>query len=467
MKHSTLTLGAAALLLAATTSNAEFRVNPYLQQPTTDGMLVTWFTEADIAGEIVVSGGDLAAPLVWSSTPMYQPLLEYTQAELDQGASGLDLFASSNNYKHSVRVSGLSPDTEYLYTVTQGQVEASGRIKTAPTASDWQSIRFIALADSETQPQGRTTFRAWIEPPQAAASEGRPLDLPISNAAGENFAPGYLLTETEGYKQNLRIVGERNPDFIVMPGDIVQGGGYQPGWDEFFRHNAGIFDSPLSNAPILPAFGNWENFGALNGGYAITPGTVDSATVELDPTNAGDTSVNAPFIGRSKYKVYFDQPANGTADHQDNYYRVDFGPITVLTLDSSNGEPDVTVLDDPTVADTDTQSNFTRAEFEAAGGTGLSDFNESSTQWDWVEAQLQDARQKGQIIFIQYHHIAYSTGRHAIPPGEFFASGQSGTPLRSYQPMFETYGVVSVLSGHNEQFERSFVDLDDNGVGTH
>lgn len=44
---------------------------------------------------------------------------------------------------------------------------------------------------------------------------------------------------------------------VIMPGDLVQGGGYQPGWDEFFRHNAGEWGSVLSYRPILPALGNW------------------------------------------------------------------------------------------------------------------------------------------------------------------------------------------------------------------
>ena len=44
--------------------------------------------------------------------------------------------------------------------------------------------------------------------------------------------------------------------------------------------------------------------------------------------------------GHQKVDVYFDAPANGTPEHQDNYYRIDYSPVTILTLDSSNGEPD-------------------------------------------------------------------------------------------------------------------------------
>ena len=35
----------------------------------------------------------------------------------------------------------------------------------------------------------------------------------------------YPLTENVGYANNLEIINSRNPDFLVMPGDLIQGGG--------------------------------------------------------------------------------------------------------------------------------------------------------------------------------------------------------------------------------------------------
>ena len=32
--------------------------------------------------------------------------------------------------------------------------------------------------------------------------------------------------------------------------------------------------------------------------------------------------------------------------------------------------------------------------------------------------------------------------------------------MRAYSPMFEKYGVAAVIAGHDEMFERSFVDED-------
>src|SRR5690606_30869253 len=130
----------------------------------------------------------------------------------------------------------------------------------------------------------------------------------------------------------------------------------------------------------------WENFGALNGGY-------------------GTPEDRSPVVrARAKYHAYFDPPPNGTPAHQGNYHRVDYGPVTVITLDSSNGEPDDQAANYPDEEKatgreyngpgTDTQQNFTREEYEAAGGTDLADFNPGSVQWDWAERELADAREQ-------------------------------------------------------------------------
>lgn len=448
---------------------SDFRVNPYLQQPSTDGMKINWFTEENTAGELTITGPGLDAPLTFTTAPTFESILTYTNAELNQEISGLDQgswLLGDENYKHTVDVSGLLPDSTYSYSVTVGDSVFEASFDTAPTAEDWDHIRFVALADSETEPRGRARRRDWQQGALDSDSLERPStesSLWAANLGVSGDRLNYPLTETDGYLNNLEIVNSRNPDFMMMPGDLVQGGGYQPGWDEFFRHNAGEFDSGLSEYAILPALGNWENFGALNGGYG---------------TDADGRF--GPLFGRDKFHTYFDAPENGTPEHQDNYYRIDYGPITVLTLDSSNGEPDDNRNNyggegqpaqvsgqEFTEPGTDTQQNYTREQYEAAGGTDLADFNPGSPQWNWVIEQLEDARAEGQIIFAQFHHAPYSSGTHGLPMNHENSSGQGGTPMRQYHPLFETYGVAAVFSGHSEMFERSFVDEDNDGVGVH
>jgi len=459
---------ACALLAVAVSAQAEFRVQPYLQNPSSEGMSLTWFTSAPVAGTLVVRGPVPERPRVLTSQPAAQPLLAYTRAETHEAIAGLDAgswLIVGEPHKHRIDLSGLKPGTRYSYTVYQGDQVFRASFRTAPAADQWQHIRFIAMADSETEPRGRVQRREWAP---GSLAEG---SLPRPGTTGSGWAQAfgvrnlsgmpvlqYALTEDEGYRRNLQIVNARRPDFLMMPGDLVQGGGYQPGWDEFFRHNAGEFASGLSRYPLLPALGNWENFGALNGGYGV----------DADGRFG-------PLFGRQKYHAYFDGPDNGTAEHRDNYYRIDYGPVTVLTLDSSNGEPD----DRPqnyavkatgtqyTGPGTDTQNNYTREQYESFGGTDLADFNPGSAQWQWAEAQLADARAKGRIVFVQFHHAPYSNGEHGVPMDHALTSGQGGTPMRVYHPLFEAYGVVAVLSGHSEMFERSFVDEDDDGVGVH
>ena len=455
---------------AGSGSVAGFRVQPYLQNPSSEGMTVTWFTETAEPSTLTVRGPGLKGPVVYTTSPSHEPALDYTQAERTQQIPGLEQGSWLHGdaaYKHTVDVNGLEPGKPYRYTVRHGGSTFDEMFHTAPTRDTWRRIRFVAMSDSETEPLGRVTRREWAPGSLAPGGLARPSAEPggvWDQVFGTTVLSSvrtlrYPLTEDEGYRRNLQVVEQRDPDLLLMPGDLVQGGGYQPGWDEFFRHNAGGVANGLSRRPLVPALGNWENFGALNGGYG----------------SPADRS--AVVRSRAKYHVYFDAPDNGTAAHRDDYHRIDYGPITILTLDSSNGEPDDSP--DRYPADqkatgreyngpgTDTQSNFTRAEYEAAGGTDLADFNPGSTQWNWAEQQLADARAKGQMVFVQFHHAPYSSGEHGLPMDHVLTSGQGGTPMRQYQPLFERYGVTAVLSGHSEMFERSFVDEDGDGSGVH
>lgn len=438
----TLMVIALAMVTATLTTQAQsptdpFRVQPYLQNLTQAGVTVTWFTDRNIPGVLVLSGGDLAAPQTFTTMPTLMPELAYSDLEMSERSGFPDMFANFN-YKHSLRLSGLTAATTYTYAVTLEGVTLSAAFTTASVQTTGAPIRFIALSDSETDPVGRTARQLWGNDPEAPAAQapgstGRPTGLP-RDAQGREF---YLATEQAGYAANLAIIKERNPAFLVMPGDLVQGGGYQRAWDEFFFHNAGKFDNPLSFFPILPALGNWENFGARNGGYQPA----------------------AVLAARMKYKAYFDTPPNANPLHQDQYYRVDYGPITIITLDSSNGLPDGQLArrNGLPPSDFDTQENISAATYP---GDDLADFNPGSDQWNWAEAQLADAAAQGQLIFVQFHHAPYSSGTHGFPMSSPHPlnSGQGGTPMRIYSPLFEKYGVVAVFSGHSELFERSLVN---------
>ncbi|WP_425638459.1 T9SS type A sorting domain-containing protein [Algoriphagus yeomjeoni] len=442
-----------------------YRIYPYLQVYGEGKMQLTWFSNSLAASSIKLTGGYGSVLYEGEVTGESVPNIYYTSQEKNQVINGLDQgswIKSDQVFRYRMPID-LPAGVAVNYVVKLGGVDYAGSFAMPATKASWDKIRFMALADSETDPRGRVTNRAWYP--------GNPLFRPISTVPElwkQKFGstveqgielPNYMLTEEVGYKENLKIINERDPDFIIMPGDLVQGAGYQPAWDEFFRQNAGDLGKGLSSYAIIPALGNWESYGAISGGYGNN-----------------ERGEFLPVVGRNRFHTYFETPIEDPLQkHKKSYYRVDYGPVTILTLDSSNGSPDQTAADfegqpkltgkQYTLPGTDTQENYTLAQYNAAGGNDLSGFEPGSDQYLWLEENLKDAKENGQLIFVQYHHIAYSSGEHGVPMNHELSVGQVGTPLRVLNPLLENYGVIAVFSGHDEIFERSFVDEDGDGKG--
>jgi hypothetical protein len=394
----------------------DFRVKPYLQNPTGDGVTIRWLSESSDSGTVSIDGRVLTSSPVQASTLDYQ-----ADEPLSDRFTGLP-------WLHSVRVPNLSAARSYAYSVTQGATTRGGSVVTpvssAATAglTAGSGVRLFVYSDTETQPESRTTQVAWAEPVGAnrpAWVNGR-----------------YLATETEGYTQNLSIVAYRAAEaqalgratMIALPGDLVESGGEQRDWDEFWRHSAGSVGTVASSTAIVPGLGNHDNFGG--------------------PGSLGGYSSTAAAAAAEKYLTYFEVPDNGAsyADHTGRYHRVDFGPVTMLTLDSSNGGTQGTATDTNFFLDNNAHPQ-------------IPDYMPGSQQYQWLESQLQSANSAGQIVFVQYHHAAYSVGPHGYPAGSGTGfDTQSGQPLRILTPLLETYGVSAVFSGHDEMYEHSVVN---------
>lgn len=463
-----------------------FRIYPYLVAPTSTSMQLNWISETDVEGDVSVTGPGLPnGGVVYTSTPEYLPLSEYTEAELEQEIDGLEQgfwLKSNTSYRHVVAVEGLEAGGAYAYTVEQGGDSFSRSFRTAPSAEEWNHIRIAAFSDSETEPFGRTEQREWelsytnrytddsVERPGPGsafvAKHG-------STTRYDEFTLRYPMTQDQAMKENMRVIAEQDPDLMMIAGDLTQGSGYQPAWDEFFGYVAGENGTLASEIPFLTAIGNWETYAALNGAYGT----------EEDRSPA--------VISRNKYLDYWNHPVDSEDPAaRGSYYRTDHGPLTVITLDSTNGQPDEAVTgptkpvfagDDtnltPENLSTDTQGEFTYEDYASAyknvfpgttdADVDLPNMDTGSRQWQWAEEQLADAAAEGQIIIVQFHHAAYSIGVHGTPPNHEFPDNQSGVAMRAYTPMFEEHGVSVVISGHDEMFERSWVDEDGDGEGFH
>ncbi len=376
----------------------EFRVLPYLQNPAEDAITIRWLSESPEPGELTLEVDGQLRHL--TSSPARAAALAMNPFKEEPGVPH-----AAVPWIHSIRVENLKPANEYAYAVTQSGEKHSATFRT-PGSND-RSMRFIVYSDSETEPESSTS---------------PPVGWPVSTGSNRpETITTYVADQTAGYRANCRILEERKPDLLLIVGDLVECGGEQRDWDEFWKHNAGEYSSLASRIPVIPALGNHENYGGPGGGY----------------------SAEGANFGTDKYLTYFDVPDNGAGHekHKGRYFRIDYGPVTLISLDSSDGSPSKSAAD--------TNHNLE--------GSNAPDFNPGSEQFAWAETQLADAQRKGQLLFVQFHHTMFGSGPHSIPFGNEGFSGQSGIPMRIYLPLFLKYGVDLVFSGHDEMLERSVV----------
>lgn len=387
-----LMLSVGSVVIGSTNSN--FRVTPYLQHPATNAISLLWVTSEKEEGFVS-----------WWEESEGKAGIRRQKAEV---VLAEELSANLRTpvgvpWKYRTRITGLKTGTRYGYRVECGSLTYENSFKTAPERDS--SIRVICYSDSETEPQSTGACVAW-EDPEDESSNRR-----------------YLVDQTTGYASNIVQMIRREPDLILISGDLVECGSKQEDWDEFWRHNAGAYNDPAGSIPILAAPGNHEY---------------------------NDYFDDNGEAGMRKYLSYFEFEPNGTSveqDQQERFHRLDYGPATFLFLDLNNG-PNEDPLRDPNVF---LDEKTSRAPF----------FTENSEQWKWLEAQLKEAQEKSKFTFVFSHHCPYSVGYHGRINGEKGKAASeeylSGTPARILQPILMKYGVTAWICGHDEIFERSEV----------
>ena len=370
---------------------SRYRVTPYLQNPSATGMTLVWFSDRETAGEVTIrsTGSESTShERTATSTPARACELAYHLAEYRNIEE-----AQTLPYRHIVELDGLQPGGHYAYEVLQDGELASGEFRTPSVNSE---VRFVVYGDSETEPESVGKHAAWSVPGDPAASRK------------------YLIDQSVGYSANLDVIATRRPDFVAIAGDLVQSGGEQRDWDEFWRHNAPL----AATTPIIAAAGNHDYFGG--------------------PRDLGLYSDTGARRAIAKFQSYFPS---------DTYYAVDYGPLVLVVIDANSGSPER--------SDNDTNWYLSG---ETAGGV-VPAWQAGSAQAKWLERTLDDARQNEKAAFVVFHPAPYTSGIHGRPPGIGDAENfSSSLPLRALTPTFLRYGVAAVFNGHDEIYEHSTVE---------
>ena len=344
-----------------------------------------WFSATPDRGHLELTDAHGKHLDSFCSEPKLAPALAYAPSEGE----------GPTPFQHRVRITGLTPGGVYQYRVSQGQASYEDQFR---TPAQNKAVRFMAFADCETEPESRGKRAKWQEP-------------------GGKIRR-YLVDQSQGLNANLGVIRGREPDFLVIAGDLVESGGEQRDWDEFFRHftSEEPQESLAGSVPLVAAPGNHEYYGGPK-----------------------DGRYTQPFSERAINKMLTYFPEHG------RYYCLDYGPVSVVVLDSTNG------LVDDSPGDTNWHL---AAETSASPGVDL-----DSPQIQWLERELARAQRDSAFTFVAFHHCPYSSGPHGYPAG--LKSGedpQSGRPMRLLMPLFKKYGVSALLCGHDEMFERSEVE---------
>jgi len=399
----------------------QFRVRPYLLNPAADAMTVRWFSEQGTAGTLECNGAKL------ESKPVLVRDLDYHDAE------PIEMQHASPPYMHSVRVTGLEPSTSYPYAVTQDGETLKAVLTTAPRPGEvgrGGGVRLFLYGEPATQPESRESRAEWPAPP---AVPGRPRPAWVKE---------YPVDQTTGYRMNLALMAARaaeslragNPVLACVLGDLVENGGEQRDWDEFWRHNAGGFGAFAARVPLA----------ALPGENDLCGGPTASEPLR----DLGGYSGAATLRAARKFVTYFEHPANGATDelHEGRYWRIDFGPVTLLALDTSNGGSDGAADD-------------TNHLLDRKDAPHVPDYAPGSEQHAWLSRELAAARDRGAITFVAFHHAPYTSSRGGLPPGSGVRfSEHSGLPLRALSGLLKEHGVRAVFTAHGGMYEHSFAD---------
>jgi hypothetical protein len=399
-----------------------FRVRPYLQNPAADAMTVRWFSDANAAGTLTCDGR------TFTSSPVLSRDLDYQMTE----PAGMQ--HASPPFLHSVRITGLKPATSYPYSVEQSGETAKAVLTTAPEPGEvgrGGGVRLFFYADAKARPDSRQSRAMW---PASPSLPGGPRPRWVGDR--------YLVEETTAYRTNLALIASRaaeslragNPVLCSIVGDLVESGGEQRHWDEFWRHNAGEFGTLASRVPIVAVMGEHDIFGGPQS---------DDRLRDL-----GGYTTPVTLLASRKFLTYFEHPENGASDerHIGRYHRLDFGPVTLLSLDTTNGGSD---------SGADDTNHF----LDRQAATHIPDYTPGSEQHDWLKRELEAARARGRVVFVQFHHAPFSGGMHGRNPGRGDGKDpHSGQPLRSLAGLFKEHGVTAVFCGHDEMYEHSFAD---------
>jgi len=318
----------------------------------------------------------------------------------------LTVTASVNAHHKIASLEGLSPDTRYYYTFGAAGAEAaimSFRTAPAPGAvSEDGNIHIWLLGDSGT------------------ATEG---------LQGSYHHEGEAIAVMKGFLKYNKEQADNEPlDMLLLLGDNAYLEGTDEQWQGAFFD---IYTEIIQGVATWPTIGNHEmgvgapfdicvfrNIPACEMGPVMM--NVGGISVSSDP-DSYDSDGDGPDPSGLPYLNIFTLPSKGemggVPSGTEQYYSFNYGNVHVVSLDSQ-------------------LTNRDKAQ--------------RATMRDWLVDDL--AANESDWTIVIFHHPPYSKGSNHDSDRE-----QNEIDMRvTFAPVFESYGVDVIYSGHSHSYERSW-----------
>ena len=222
------------------------------------------------------------------------------------------------------------------------------------------------------------------------------------------------LDEKEFYFRTAPIEGEDRPVRVWVLGDSGSGDERaQKVRDAFYQFNEGP-DADLILLLGDAAYDIGSDADYQEAFFEMYPDTLATTPVFATLGNHDlKTDLGAPYF--DIFSLPADGKSGGVASGTEYYYSFNYANIHFVSLD-----------------------------------TEVSDRSPAGEMYRWLVADLKANKQDWTVVF--FHRPLYSKGRH-----DSDRKGSVMAELRDqYTPIFETYGVDLILSGHNHSYERSY-----------
>jgi hypothetical protein len=298
-------------------------------------------------------------------------------------------------WTYHARVDGLRPGATYGYAVTADN---------DANAADPFSATFT------TAPAGRAAFRFTSFGDLAAPGPARP---GVRRGPGDNWQAAYAVGAVETFQ----------PLFHLFNGDLAN------------ADAAAGAPSPAVRAQAWRDVGNNVQASAANRAWLPVPGDHELAAGRGEPALAA-------------YLTRYTLPANGVDGLEGRWYAFRVG--TALFVSLSGDDVAYSAAGAPAAVPAPLSPEPSPGGPPGPEGTPSGRGYSGGAQTRWLESTLAAARADASIdwIVVQLHQCACSSA----PTG----SGSDLGIRREWLPLFDTYEVDLVLSGHDHGYERSF-----------